>query len=407
MGGLAVARGLLRSGLNFVVFERDARDARRQGYQIGLQKLGTDALRKLGCEDVAAYADSQGALKSMCVAKTTTTGGVKEMLRFPVGDGGGVIDRRQLRSLLMDGLGDVIRYEKTVVGCHALQNQGQYTRVACTMSDGTIEEGDVLLVCDGAKSRIRRLLFPDIESRFWRDTRVGSFAFSVEESWLLERPALHGLLEMGKETLVRVLGPNACSWLVMRQNGFVTVSFNHNIDAEGEIPLHTGAKEGEEDQVRNSEEDAALAWLRFIHQKAQGNQAMEQLVKSLEPRHIILGGPSHIWTSDPKAVLDLGSANVKMPVVLLGDACHPMTTHRGLGANTAFADAADAVHVLTSAPGDDLFLRHLQRNIAKRGAKSVSDSWQSTKSMHIASPLGIKVRNAVIGGVGTVVSWMK
>ncbi len=101
LGGLALANGLRARGFDFVVLERSAR---QQGYQLGLQPHGTEALRALGV-DVATLERELLArpdcLLSVRVASARGKG-VAELLSFATGKGGGVIDRARLHAMLLE-----------------------------------------------------------------------------------------------------------------------------------------------------------------------------------------------------------------------------------------------------------------------------------------------------------------
>jgi hypothetical protein len=94
-------------------------------------------------------------------------------------------------------------------------------------------------------------------------------------------------------------------------------------------------------------------------------------------------------------------------VTLLGDAAHAMTTHRGLGANTAFADAADLAHVLVQQDDNDpwLGLAHYQEVMIKRGFNAVKMSRQSTTTMHLTGMQSV-LRNVLIRAIGWIL-WGK
>jgi len=62
----------------------------------------------------------------------------------------------------------------------------------------------------------------------------------------------------------------------------------------------------------------------------------------------------------------------------LGDAAHAMTTHRGLGANTAFQDAVDLANVIINGKS----LGSYETILFNRGFKAVKESRQSTDSIH-------------------------
>ena len=116
---------------------------------------------------------------------------------------------------------------------------------------------------------------------------------------------------------------------------------------------------------------------------------------------------------------------------LTGDAAHPMTTHRGLGANTAFEDAHDLVlhlekaltYTTTQSPSSSSSsssssfpylspsalaqaLTSYHENLFRRGVRAVEASLSSTNMMHM-SERGSRVRNAVLWTVGSAILWKR
>jgi 2-polyprenyl-6-methoxyphenol hydroxylase-like FAD-dependent oxidoreductase len=329
MAGLAVANGLKKAGIPFAVFERDAEDRRRQGYQLGLQDMGVAALRALGCDEVTKIIAREDTLTTVRVASARKEGLV-ELLHFGTGDTG-IIDRRSLAALLRAPVREKVFFGKRLLRIEAGPGG---SGVTAFFEDGTSESGSLLVGADGAKSAVRKQLFPDLEGAFHEDTRVGSFAFSLECARLeaLGSAEVSRLLKLANRSLLRVLGPDAMSFLFMgyrdQEDGRekITFVFNHNVDAEGEVKS-----------------------LPELRQKLAGKCApLEAVFGCAAEEDVLLGGGTHVYTSLPATVSSLASYSPVLPVVLIGDAIHPMTSHRGLGANTAFVDAQELVERLKS-----------------------------------------------------------
>jgi salicylate hydroxylase len=80
-------------------------------------------------------------------------------------------------------------------------------------------------------------------------------------------------------------------------------------------------------------------------------------------------------------------------VVLLGDACHPMTPFRGQGANTAMMDAVDLAEALAAGQGLDAALEKYLRAMLPRARKAVKVSHQAAFDLHSRSAVGVALRN--------------
>ncbi|CAF3829649.1 unnamed protein product [Rotaria sordida] len=81
-------------------------------------------------------------------------------------------------------------------------------------------------------------------------------------------------------------------------------------------------------------------------------------------------------------------------VTLLGDAAHVMTPHRGMGANTAFADAFDLIDVIRS-DHTKSSLADYEEKMFKRGFQAIQDSLESTRMAHMLG-VSARIRNYIM-----------
>jgi len=89
-------------------------------------------------------------------------------------------------------------------------------------------------------------------------------------------------------------------------------------------------------------------------------------------------------SSIPNKNITLGKTS---RVTLLGDAMHPMTTHGGLGANTALMDAFKLNEALQN---EDWYqgLERYEVDLLKRGYYAVNVSLQTTRRIHTKGNMG-------------------
>src|SRR3989338_10672666 len=88
LGGLAFANGLVRNGIEVNVYERsDEGEPRGQGYRIGINEEGEEALYKVGMKETIA---EEAILdeKALSGVKVIEEKGLKELLHVPLAKGG-------------------------------------------------------------------------------------------------------------------------------------------------------------------------------------------------------------------------------------------------------------------------------------------------------------------------------
>lgn len=166
LGGLTLAHGLRRAGIDVAVYERDAARGRPQGISLHFDDRGTTALR--GCLP-AAHVEAVEA----------TMGGFTEQAKFlsPVDGNLHVVGGRQLdgktprprpgyqvnrpllRAVLLAGLEDAVRFEA------ALESFEQRPDgvVEARFSDGSTDTADLLVGADGVGSAVRRAYLPRVK----------------------------------------------------------------------------------------------------------------------------------------------------------------------------------------------------------------------------------------------------
>lgn len=167
IGGLALAHGLRRRGVEVSVHERDPSPSSRwEGYRIHIDALGHRALRRCLPEaQWRAFLDTAGPEGGI----TMLSEQLEEL--FETGwahgdsadDGGSAVedhhavDRRVLRRILLSGLGGAVHLGAEFVG-YDHEPDG---RVTAVFADGHRVTGDVLIGADGAGSRVRAQYLPD------------------------------------------------------------------------------------------------------------------------------------------------------------------------------------------------------------------------------------------------------
>jgi FAD-dependent urate hydroxylase len=152
VGGLSVARGLLRDGHDVTVFEQRPR-VQAGGGAVTIWSNGATVLEQLGV-------DMDGAGQQLSTVRVVTSTGrrlttldltaIVDRLGAPVR----MVPRRVLLERVLDGLPtDRIRYNSRAVGVGTAQNG-----VRLEFDDGSSAEGDVLIGADGMHSMVRDIV---------------------------------------------------------------------------------------------------------------------------------------------------------------------------------------------------------------------------------------------------------
>ena len=158
IGGLCLAQGLLRAGLEVAVYERDtALDSRGQGYRLHID--AESALRACLPPDLYELCVSTSGQPGTAV--TVVSKGLRPLRRIEMGPPPDPVpsptsaNRQTFREILAARLDGVIEFGRTCTGFQ--QDPGGVT---VQFSDGSSVEADVLVGADGTGSPVRRRYLP-------------------------------------------------------------------------------------------------------------------------------------------------------------------------------------------------------------------------------------------------------
>jgi len=166
LGGLCLAQGLRKAGVDVAVYERDAGlSVRTQGHRIHIDSRGELALRE--CLPPGLYElflATRGQPSKGVTVFSVVEGQLKEAVTQPFPEGGNdefitvgsAVDRLTLRQILLAGLDDIVHFNEAF----ARYEQQVDGRVLVYFTDGTAAVGDVLVAADGVGSRIREQFSP-------------------------------------------------------------------------------------------------------------------------------------------------------------------------------------------------------------------------------------------------------
>jgi 2-polyprenyl-6-methoxyphenol hydroxylase-like FAD-dependent oxidoreductase len=164
IGGLCLAQGLRKAGVDCAVFE-SAPGIVQAGYRLHMNATGGAALRECLPDNLyELYVQTSRTNPRRELMVQLDDQGCELGTRPHIGPPNDpqrphtAVNRRTLRQILAVGLGDILHYGRTVSGFDA-DDSG----VQVTFADGSTAVGDVLVAADGINSAIRRQLLPDVQ----------------------------------------------------------------------------------------------------------------------------------------------------------------------------------------------------------------------------------------------------
>jgi 2-polyprenyl-6-methoxyphenol hydroxylase-like FAD-dependent oxidoreductase len=194
-GGLCLAQGLKQDDMEVEVFERDHGPTDRlQGYRLSVNATGRRALEACLPERLFAQLIANCAKPSDSVAFLDHYLNRLLVIDLPHGDRDDPdselpVSRIALRSILSEGLSEVIHYGKK---CITFENDPGGA-VTARFEDGSSTTGDVLVDADGAGSHLRAQLLPHalrVETGIVAVS--GKLSLNSDVRRATPRPILHG-----------------------------------------------------------------------------------------------------------------------------------------------------------------------------------------------------------------------
>ncbi|MFH9087840.1 FAD-dependent oxidoreductase [Streptomyces sp. NPDC017673] len=348
LGGLTLAQGLRRQGIDVEVFERDVTPVdRSQGFRIHVNPFGTRALRAcLSDELFELFLETSGSGgRGLCF----TDHRLSPLLSLegpsnqdPLRNHRSVC-RVTLRHLLLRGLEDAVgfgrRYER-----YEERDDG---RVVAHFADGSTAEGDILVGADGCRSRVRTQRLPQV-----RVSDTGAMGVA-------------GKLPLDDRLRGWIHPPLlASAHIVMGPHGSRMFAATHEYRTRPSKALGLPAAGG--DLLFDTDTDY-LMWaitatpgrLGLPAQTSLGPERLAPAVRRLvDDWHPLLRRA--VADADPDTLTALSvrtaeSVPAWQPsrITLLGDAAHCATPLGGMGGNMALRDAELLTRHLAAAARDD------------------------------------------------------
>ena len=362
IGGLALAHGLRRGGLDVAVYERDpSPELRNQGYRIHIDRDGNAGLAACLPPEVLDLVRRTSGVNGDLVAGYTHQLEQVMAQHFPsIGDDEiTCVDRFTFRQGLLSGLGASVHFGRTVAGFEVLPSGS----VRVEFAEGGSDEGDLLVGADGVGSAVRRQLLPHASVR---DLGVrclyGRMALTAATDPLLPADFDRGFSWVADDT-----GYGA---------GFAPVRFrtppgngasDYLMTALTATPERLGVPD--EKLFRMAPEEI---WRLTVDATAGWHAGVRELFAHADrgtffPITIRAGERVEAWEPGP--------------VTLLGDAIHTMPPTGGVGANTALRDAQTLAAELTGGSSLVDAVAAYERVMLPRGFEVVENSLRMAAQM--------------------------
>jgi 2-polyprenyl-6-methoxyphenol hydroxylase-like FAD-dependent oxidoreductase len=341
-GGLALAHGLVRAGIDVQVFERDAvRTDGLHGYRVGIDPDGSRALHALLPPEL------YDTFVATCARAPRWFNMLTEQLRevlalqIPVRDdpveSEKSVSRMTLRQVLMTGLENVINFGKTFT--HYQQHANG--TVTAHFADGSSATGDVLVGADGTGSPVRKQYLPQARQE---DTGIIAIAGKLpitEESASLVPPRVFEGISM-----------------IQAPKGYFCILHVMEFKWDRSGKIKNGIGDNDADLIKiwpGLQFDNTRDYINWGFSATADNFPADVLERRGDDLARLVAGMTTDWHPSLRRLFELTDPSTCFPVniktsvpldpwpasnvTLIGDAIHTMTPGRGVGANTALRDA--------------------------------------------------------------------
>jgi len=341
-GGLALAHGLIRAGIDVQVFERDAlRTEGLHGYRVGIDPDGSRALRALLPRDLYdTFVATQARAPrwfNMLTEQLHEVLAIELPVETDPVESEKSISRMTLRQVLMTGLENVITFGKEFT---SFEQHADGT-VTARFADGSSATGDLLVGADGVGSRVRKQYLPRARQE---DTGIIAIAGKLpitEESAALVPPRVFQGISM-------VQAPKGYSCILH------VMEFKW--DRSGKIKNGIGGSDAELIKVwPGLQFDNTRDYINWGFSASADKFPADVMERRGDDLARLVVEMTPDWHPNLRRLFELTDPNTCFPVniktsvpldpwpasnvTLIGDAIHTMTPGRGVGANTALRDA--------------------------------------------------------------------
>jgi salicylate hydroxylase/6-hydroxynicotinate 3-monooxygenase len=341
MGGMAAAATLSRIGFDVRLYEQATR-FERIGAGIQMMPNSMKVLRGIGVEERLR----QTAFEPYShLNREWDTGRVKRELPMPESLFGApylCMHRADLHQALSRAVPqDILRLRKKLVGLSESRR-----RITLSFADGTREHADAVIGADGVHSIVREIIIgPDIP---------------IHKGRIAYRAIFSSALLNGRD-----IGPSRTKWWGIDRH----IVIYYTTATRSELYFVTSVPEPAEWMTRESW--SAKGDVKELREAYEGFHSDVRAVLEACP-------DCHKWAILEREPLSRWSEG---RIVLLGDACHPMTPYMAQGAATSIEDAAILARCLEEVDGEDIegafrrYEAHRKPRTSRIQAISSANTW--------------------------------
>lgn len=366
IGGLTLALGLRRRGLDVVVYERAA-ELHEVGAAVALSANGTRVLHDLG---LSGELVERSAVPTELIYRHW--GGGKRIAAYEVGQGYSArfgapyygVHRADLQQILASACGS----ERLLLGKQLVDVSPSERGHRLRFADGTDAHADVVVGADGVHSTVRRWI-SDVDPAVYSGTSGFRGLIAVDAVPSLPDP---GAIQFW-------MGPGA-----------------HVLH----YPIGDGSVVNFLAVVHEPSEWAAQHWVREV-----SPEAVEAPFRDWHPGVREMVGATTVhrrWALFGQAPLNRWHRD---GIVLLGDAAHAMLPHHGQGANQTIEDAATLAECLHRDSRDDALARY--ERLRKPRTRAVQrSSWVASDLLHVPDGPAADERDQALANIPATLRWI-
>lgn len=341
LGGVCLAQALKKNNIPFKIFERNGRsNACAQGYRLRITSHGVSALEDALTPEMFALFEKTCADAPRLGVRVKPDGSSTTPFGPSPGAFGGksyTVDRSVFRDTLLTGLEENVFFEK---------NLEHYTirkdKVTVSFSDGTTEDGALLVGADGVRSSVRRQYIPDFKGLdtglriiFGKTPLTPEFLAKLPEDYHDGMSLVTNEDDKFEPVVMfeSIRFPHADEVSTLKLPDpymyWVQVANHSRIPSSDQNSWHLSSQEAAD--LANQLTSSWNPHIRTIFEMSDTNQT--------SIRSLLSAGPEITpWKPSSR-------------VTLLGDAAHVMPPTGAMGANTALRDASDLACRIVAAGG--------------------------------------------------------